>query len=403
MSALGAAMYLAWREQRSNLRASLCYALALASMLAPLLTLLALKNGVVDRMTEQLLRAPSTLEILPVGAGRYDAAFFQSLDAMPETGFVSPRTRSISSRLMALSTPDRRTLLRGPAMIPTGADDPVTRAPAPSFAKGEVVLSAEAARQLGVGVGSELVATSERERDGQVEHVEMRLLVSAIAPAENYGRVAVFAPLPLLVAVENFLDGAGEPGPDWIDAALSAPRKTFASFRLYAASIFDVLHLRDAMEARGVSVRARGDEIETVLQLDRALDWLFVVIASVAGGGFWLSLAASLRSNVERLRETLSMFRLLGASRTTRFLFPMAQSALIVLAGAGMALLAYAVIAWLVDSRADGLTGGGSVMSLGPAAMLEVAGVLTVGGALAAAFASREAVSVRADEVVRRT
>ena len=401
---LKTATFLAFREQRADLRTTLCYAIAFASVLAPILTLLALKEGVVDNMTRELLSNPATLEVIPVGAGRYDLSFFNALAATPGAALVLPRTRSISARLVGLRSRDTRKLVRGPALIPTADADPVTDQPAPNFDRREVILSAEAARELEVRVGAMLTGWVERQIDGKLEKAEIDLTVIGIAPAQNYGRVAVFAPLDLLIGVENFIDGVGDVGSDeeWLTSALQEKRSVFASFRVYAKSIYDVLALRDAAEALGAAVRARSDRVVTVLRIDAALTWLFAAIAGVASLGFIFSLSASLRANVERLRPTLSMLRLLGAGPATRWMLPFAQSALIVALGAIAGFIGFGMIAALIDWRSADLLDGASVLLLTPETIAGVLIALVIAAALSAIVAAREALRVGADEILRK-
>ena len=50
---------------------SLCAVLALATVLAPLLILFGVRNGVISNLQERLLQDPRNLEIVPVGSGKY--------------------------------------------------------------------------------------------------------------------------------------------------------------------------------------------------------------------------------------------------------------------------------------------------------------------------------------------
>ena len=88
---------LAWADWCAEARLSACAVLGLAAVLAPLLVLFGLKYGLVATLTERLLADPRTRELLPVGSGRYDAAWFERLRARPEIGFVVPRTRQIAA------------------------------------------------------------------------------------------------------------------------------------------------------------------------------------------------------------------------------------------------------------------------------------------------------------------
>ena len=56
---------------------SLCAVLALATVLAPLLILFGVRNGVISNLQERLLQDPRNLEIVPVGSGKYGKDFFE--------------------------------------------------------------------------------------------------------------------------------------------------------------------------------------------------------------------------------------------------------------------------------------------------------------------------------------
>ena len=65
---------------------SLCAVLALATVLAPLLILFGVRNGVISNLQERLLQDPRNLEIVPVGSGKYGKAFFEELRKRPDVG-----------------------------------------------------------------------------------------------------------------------------------------------------------------------------------------------------------------------------------------------------------------------------------------------------------------------------
>ena len=53
--------------------------LALVAVIAPLLVLFGLKFGLVSSLTERLERDPTVREIMPLGGGRFSAAFIARL------------------------------------------------------------------------------------------------------------------------------------------------------------------------------------------------------------------------------------------------------------------------------------------------------------------------------------
>lgn len=86
---------------------SLCAVLALATVLAPLLILFGVRNGVISNLQERLLQDPRNLEIVPVGSGKYGKAFFEELRKRPDVGYVVPQTRAIA-RPSACSPPPKK-------------------------------------------------------------------------------------------------------------------------------------------------------------------------------------------------------------------------------------------------------------------------------------------------------
>ena len=76
---------------------SLCAVLALATVLAPLLILFGVRNGVISNLQERLLQDPRNLEIVPVGSGKYGKAFFEEMRKRPKKKAGCPPTRSTSA------------------------------------------------------------------------------------------------------------------------------------------------------------------------------------------------------------------------------------------------------------------------------------------------------------------
>ena len=110
---------------------SLCAVLALATVLAPLLILFGVRNGVISNLQERLLQDPRNLEIVPVGSGKYGKAFFEELRKRPDVGYVVPQTRAIAATIGLLPASEKKGGLSpnpvNVSLIPSGAGDPLTR------------------------------------------------------------------------------------------------------------------------------------------------------------------------------------------------------------------------------------------------------------------------------------
>ena len=78
---------------------SLCAVLALATVLAPLLILFGVRNGVISNLQERLLQDPRNLEIVPVGSGNTARPSSKSCGKRPDVGYVVPQTRAIAATI----------------------------------------------------------------------------------------------------------------------------------------------------------------------------------------------------------------------------------------------------------------------------------------------------------------
>lgn len=342
---------LAWADWCAEARLSACAVLGLAAVLAPLLVLFGLKYGLVATLTERLLADPRTRELLPVGSGRYDAAWFERLRARPETGFVVPRTRQIAATAELRPLPVATAAEPQSAALPSAAGAPAVAAAAgsrpltveliPSAAGDallarwqlaapegtQLVLSQPAAEKLGLAPGARVEAVIVRTRAGREEGARVTLTLAGIAPLAAFDRDGAFVALDLLEAAEDWRDGFGVPRLEWPGEARPGKGRVYPGFRLYARTLEDVAPLRSALVAEGLEVVTQADAIDNVRRLARNLDLLFAAIAALGGSGYVAATAAASLATVERKRRELSLLRLLGLPTRGLLLFPLAQAA----------------------------------------------------------------------------
>jgi putative ABC transport system permease protein len=110
-------------------------------------------------------------------------------------------------------------------------------------------------------------------------------------------------------------------------------RRSFSGLRLYARSIEDVRPLTETLRNEGIECDSAADRVERVLELERNLGSLFLIVCafSLTGGG--AALALSLYGTIERRRRDYGMLRTLGASKLLLGFLPMIEA--VVLSGAG--------------------------------------------------------------------
>jgi putative ABC transport system permease protein len=370
----------------------LCSALGCAAVLAPLIVLFGLRQGVVAGLRAELLEDPRAREIVSVVNRTLEPGLFERLAADPRIAFIVPRTRALSATIL-LEHPDRPGSGLRVELLPTAPGDPLLPGRG-AMAADEVVLSATALQRLGVAVGGGVVASVARSREGRREVLSLSMRVVAEAPPSAALRDAAFATLPVLLLTEDFLDGTAAP-----DARPGgeeeARRRPFAGFRLHAARLEDVPALDREFRVAGIEVASRAEAVAGLLRLDRNLALLFLTIAGAGGLGYLVSLGVGLWAQVERKRRDLALLALLGLRRRALLALPMIQAGAVALAGAALAVAIAAGVAGVLNRAfAGSVTGDRPVCLLTHAMAMGAAGVTLLGALLAAVLAGLRAGAV---------
>lgn len=306
---------LAGRDLWFDRKVSLCIVASIIAVIAPLLLLFGLKNGVVTQLRDNLLSDPRNLEIRMLGNGNLDQPWIDALKAQPATGFVMPLTRSLNTQADLVK--DSQHFAADAEVIPSAAGDPLLQGKvAPPQSMQDVVLSAAAAKKLQAKPGDTLQLVVIRKLDGNNERGRVTLTVSGVLDETAFGRPAALVTLDLLLAMEQFRDGVKMPafGLDTgIAATQTQPR--FARARIYAKTLDDVAPLADWLQQRNIEVSTRARDIESVKAIDRVLSLIFAVIAWTAVIGCIASLIGAFLANIDRKRKDLALLRLLGFRR----------------------------------------------------------------------------------------
>lgn len=318
-------MSLALQDYRADARLSACTVLALVAVIAPLLVLFGLKFGLVGSLTERLERDPAVREVIPMGGGRFSAAFVDALTKRPDVAFALPRTRQIAATA-DLSVPAQGQVVNV-EMIPTAIGDPLLGTASPPAGVDQILLSQTAAEKLGTQAGDWLDAAFTRQVSGVTQVQRTRLQVSAVLPLEAFGRDALFASMALLEAVEDYRDGRAVDAFGWPgDAPAVDEQRVFPAFRLYARTLDDVEPLRRYFADQHLLVSTQAQTIAQVQSLSRNLTLVFWIITALAVLGAVAAVIAGALAAVERKRRELSVLRLLGFSTGALLLFVILQA-----------------------------------------------------------------------------
>jgi len=390
------ALTLTLRGLRHDWQGSLCFIAALVGVLAPLLVVLSLKNGVVGTMVERLVDDPSNRELLAVGAGSYGPEFFAEMAVRDDVDFLIPATRSINTVANALRNSANRRVERAVPLIPTAQGDPLLEGLV--VTQGQAAISQKLAEALGVSTGDTLDMIIGRQIDGISENARADLQVIGIVSEQFYSRSALFIALPDLLAIERFRDDAAVSAETWRDTETA--QSTYPSFRLYAQNLDDLTALEAEVIARGGQVRPRAENASLLLLFRKNLNILYAAIACIAAVGFWAAMAANLRGIVERQRVSYSLLDLLGLTEKARSLMPMFQS--MILVGAGILVTLALVVPIILLINLGFASGPNQVIArLGVADLI---GTIALGGVTAVTASLWAAIAIRnieTNEVLR--
>jgi putative ABC transport system permease protein len=381
-------------------RLTLYQMIGLAAVLVPLLLIAGLKNGFIEGMLAQLRADPRNLEVIIVGNRNLDSTWFKTISESRALGFAIPNTRTLSATITLAN--EQGGVIGDVQMIPTAPGDPLLGdLPVPTT-DDAVILSAATARKLGVKAGDSVRGAVQRRMNGQDQASLRPLLVQAIAPETLATGDFAFVSLRLLVLSEDYRDGNIEsinvPGSD--EAALQG--RTYASARLYARDLDEVEALAAAVEATGVSVRLRSQQIAVVRTLDHGLNWVAGIIVALGMVGVACSVAVSQWLGVERRRREISVLRLIGLTRANALLMLVAEALVI----AACAFLAAAIIFLLLSPLADRLIAAaeiidGPICRLAPEQFLLLFAVTALAGGLGALIGGARVLGVEPAECLR--
>lgn len=185
-------------------------------------------------------------------------------------------------------------------------------------------------------------------------------------------------------------------------ASFAEQSSGYRGFRVIAEDINAVPPLVERFLAQGTAVRAKSDDILRLQRLERSLDILVLVVASVAIAGGFAILSASFFANVQRKRVDYATIRLIGMRKRSVFQIPIAQAVIIAALGyAGSCAMYFAVSSLLNGIIAVELGFDGQLSKLYWEHFALVGIFVFVGSCLASLAASREATRIDPAQALR--
>lgn len=204
---------------------SACITMAIASVLAPILVLFGLREGVVENLRSTMVEDPVYREVIPARTQDYSNEFFDALSTREDVAFVLPSILAGASIISARSTDTGK--LGRPNLIPTAEGDPVLEvASLEDVLPSEIVISTPLARELELKVGASLELMARRSVDGRSESVSEVFRISGVLPLQSEGRQAILAPADFVYDVERYREGFARPARGW-PGEVARPRPVF--------------------------------------------------------------------------------------------------------------------------------------------------------------------------------
>lgn len=342
--AFGFLIVIAFKDYVRDRRYGLVSALILTSVLAPILVLFGIKNGIIEELFDRLRSDPAAVEIRPLGQGQYEYALINTLSARADVAYAIPTTRFLSSTIEVHNPENRRVPPGSGELIPSSIGDPF-------WGKAlywkddvvDVVLSTPLLEKMKLTVGQTFKGRLGRFIAGRREAVDVSFQVQGVMPLPLSSRDLVLVPLSFLLAAEDYREGyrVSEFKAEGRELDTKNTNRTYASFRLYARTLEDVAGLREHLLSLNIETNTALARIKLIQTLDYVLSYIFWIVTSLAALGY--ALAASVQSSLIVIRKTrdLAVLKLLGFSSAHVSFFPVLQSLLTGLVGATGAVGAY--------------------------------------------------------------
>jgi len=335
--AAGLVALLASRSFWHDCLLSLCSVLSFAAAITPVLLLVGLRFGIIDHLSQRILRNPNALAINPIGSDKFSEEDLREFAAHPNVAFLVPSTRMLSASVAMTAKNGRRI---NADLVPTAPGDPLLKHFDLPDADNSLLITQRLANELDFGANEDsLEMTVSRMDGGKLESVQATMPVSGIVPDYGDQQARIYAPLSFLEAVECYRDGFN---PASFTGESNCPkRESYAGFRMYAFTLEDVLKLRDYFADRGIEVFTFAGQIENLLALKRALLFVTVIVGGATCLGMALSLASSAVAGVRGKAAAFAQCMLLGFPAAVMPLFPVCQMLIRAFMAASISLLFY--------------------------------------------------------------
>ncbi|MHC5307930.1 ABC transporter permease [Bartonella sp. LJL80] len=337
--------YLGLRTILGHPRSAMLSMLVLAAMLAPILVLWGLKSGTLTGLVEELRNDPRNLEIRIIGDHQLGQSELSAIKNLTGVGFLQPTTRGLSAR--AWLTDARGTGREAISLLPGGLNDPLLPKNIEPPSLNEIIISKRIADTLHLQIGDTVNLRTQRESDRLM--FTQPLLVTGIIDAAQAAGTQSLLNATLVEDIETFLDGFAIDRLGLSGRPIIERHMRYANVRLYAQMIEGVPALTSTLEQMGYPVLSRAADVEKLLNIEKALNGIIAIVASLMIISYLAAASASILGVFDKHRRDIALLRLMGGSRMTIFCFVAGFGFVTGLAGLAIAYILYGGLSWIIN------------------------------------------------------
>lgn len=213
---LHSVVFLAAKDLANEKLITSCLVFSVVAVLTPILLLISVKVGFIDRLKSEFIEDPTFREIQPAAAKLRGQNFFEDIGAWDDVIFVMPSVM-LSPREVdyVVKTDDKRFRARA-RLWPSSVNDPLfDKLEGTAPAEDAVVITSDIAEKSGLTIGSPFqISVSRVENDKRVR-VAIEATVAGIIPEERAPQPTIFAVRAMDRQVESYRAGIGVPDRGW--------------------------------------------------------------------------------------------------------------------------------------------------------------------------------------------
>lgn len=283
---------------------------SMGALLALVLTLAALGEGIVQGFATQSLDTPEGRRIFLTPRAPFTAQDIKWLREQSETGFVEPNAMEINSTRVLESHANESTKQANVRMLPSGPGDPYLADNQLPPNAGHVLVGEDLRQFMALKIGD--VVYLNLPQSGYSEATLVSLEVTGFVDLGGWVArgILVWPALSLAIDSRSF-----DPKIDFNSPQTgygTSARTEFASMRLYANSVSDVLPLVEKVNSRGLLAQPREQLIAEREALERVVEIVFQTILLLTGVAFVITFFVSMGARLLHLEGSMTVLRIQG-------------------------------------------------------------------------------------------